>query len=137
MKSIVLDCSVAVAWCFEDETSASADAALEKTCADGALVPTLWPLELQNVLIVAERRGRIQRAASARFLEVAGSLPIQVDAECPDWRSGSLISVARDLNISVYDAAYVELAMRQGAPLATLDKKLQKAAQKAGVKIFN
>ena len=125
-----------MAWCFEDESNAYTDAALEKTSAEGAMVPWIWPIEIQNVLLVAERRSRIEQAQSARFLEVMGALPIHVDREHAEWQSGHLMAIARELKLSAYDAAYVELAMRQGAQLATLDKKLQKAAQKVGIAIF-
>lgn len=125
-----------MAWCFEDESNASTEAALEKTGAEGALVPSIWPLEIQNVLLVAERRGRLERAQSKRFLEILGALPIHIDREDTEWPSGNLMAIARDLNLSSYDAAYLELAMRQGLPIATLDKGLKKAARKVGVPIF-
>ena len=136
MSPFVLDCSVAMAWCFDDESNAYTDAALEKTSIEGALVPSIWPLEIQNVLLVAERRSRIEQAQSARFLEVIGALPIHIDREHAEWQLGNLMAIARELKLSAYDSAYVELAMRQGAMLATLDKKLQKAAQKVGITIF-
>jgi predicted nucleic acid-binding protein len=88
------------------------------------------------VLLVAERQARIEQAQSARFLEVIGALPIQIDSETDDWRTGTLLSVARELSLSAYDAAYIALAMRKGARLATLDKRLSKAAQKVGLEIF-
>ena len=128
--------SVAMAWCFEDESNAYTDAALEKISVEGAFVPSIWPLEMQNVLLVAERRTRIEQAQSARFLEIIGALPIHIDLELSEWPSGRLMSIARELNLSAYDSAYVELAMRQGAQLATLDKRLRKAAHKMGVAIF-
>ena len=136
MKPLVLDCSVAMAWCFADESNACTDAALEKTSAEGAFVPSIWPLEIQNVLLVAERRARIKQALSARFLELIGALPIHIDRELEEWPSGNLMSIARELKLSAYDSAYIELAMRQGAQLATLDDKLREAAQKVGAAIF-
>ena len=116
MSSLVLDCSVAMVWCFEDESNARADAALEMTGVGGAFVPSIWPLEIQNVLL--------------------GALPIHIDTEHAQWPLGSLLTIARELKLSAYDAAYIELAMRQGAPLATLDKNLQTAARKVGISIF-
>ena len=136
MSPFVLDCSVTMAWCFDDESNAYTDAALKKTSVEGAFVPSIWPLEIQNVLLVAERRDRIEQAQSARFLEVIGALPIHIDREHAEWPSGSLMAIARELKLSAYDSAYIELAMRQGTQLATLDKRLQKAAQKVGVTIF-
>lgn len=139
MSPIVLDCSVAMAWMFEDESNAYTDAALEKVSSDGASVPCIWPLEVQNVLLVAERRKRIKEADSARFIELVGALPIEIVRDRSEWPSGAgdIMAIARELNLSSYDAAYVDLAMRRGAPLATLDKKLQKAAEKVGVAIFS
>ncbi|MEW6201291.1 MAG: type II toxin-antitoxin system VapC family toxin [bacterium] len=134
--SFVLDCSVAIAWCFNDESNSYTDAALEKTGAEGAFVPSIWPLEIQNVLLVAERRSRLGQAQSARFLEILGALPVFVDREHTEWLSRSLMDTARKLKLSAYDATYIELAMRQRVPLATLDKRLRKAAQKAGVQLF-
>ena len=136
MSSFVLDCSVAMAWCFDDETNAYTDAILEKTGKDGALVPSIWPLEIQNVLLVAERRGRIKQAQSTRFFEVLGALPILIDQEQADWAAGELMAIARKLKLSAYDSAYIELAMRQGTPIATLDKGLRKAARKVGVPLL-
>lgn len=137
MSSFVLDCSVSMAWCFDDEATLFTDRALEKTGMDGALVPSIWPLEIQNVLLVAERRGRLERAHAKRFLEILGALPIYIDREDTEWPSGNLMSIARDLNLSSYDAAYIELAMRQGVPIATLDKNLLKAAKKVGVAVLD
>ena len=136
MKPFVLDCSVAMAWCFSDESNAYTDSALERTGSAGAFVPSIWPLEVQNVLLVAERRGRLRQARSERFLELLGALPITVDRELSGWPLGGVLSVARELKLSAYDAAYIELAMRRGAGLATLDKKLRNAAGKVGVPLF-
>ena len=136
MSSLVLDCSVVMAWCFSDEASARADAALEETSSNGAVVPSIWPLEVQNVLLVAERRARLDQARSARFLQVLGALPIHIDRGHAEWPAGELMSLARTLKLSAYDAAYIELAMRLGVPLATLDGKLKKAAGKVGVPVF-
>lgn len=136
MSLFILDCSVAMSWCFDDESNAYTDAALERTGLEGASVPSIWPLEIQNVLLVAERRGRLKQAQSERFLEVLESLPIQIDRAHAEWPSGNLMAVARELKLSSYDAAYIELAMRLGAPLATLDKNLRNAARKVGVPLL-
>ncbi len=122
-----------MAWCFGDEATALSDSVLERTAAEGASVPSIWPLEVQNVLLVAERRGHVRRAQSARFLEILAALPIQVDQSQADWQSGRISAIAREQKLSAYDAAYIELALRNGKPLATLDKSLKKAARQLGV----
>jgi predicted nucleic acid-binding protein len=139
VSRFVLDCSVAMAWCFEDEADAFADAvlgALEEVDS-GALVPSIWPLEVANVLVTAERRGRSTPASSNRFLELLRALPVRVDAETGPRAFGQTLAFARDLGLSAYDAAYLELASRQGVPLATRDAKLKAACKRCGVSLFN
>jgi predicted nucleic acid-binding protein len=132
----VLDCSVVMAWCFEDESVGYADAVLGALESAEALVPGLWPLEVANILLVAERRGRLSEAASARFVELLRGLPISVDGEGPVRALGSILPLAREQSLSSYDAAYLELAMREGVPLATLDRRLGEAASRSGVQLF-
>ena len=86
------------------------------------------------MLIVAERRRRLRRSDSARFLELVGALPIEVDTATPD--PSHLIAVAREHGLSAFDAAYLALAMREGIPLATRDRALGKAARRCGVSLF-
>ena len=134
MKPFVLDCSVAMAWCFEDEAADYADRVLKKLAKREAVVPAIWPLEVANVLLVGERRKRLTKADSSRFLELLQGLPITIDVQATSRAFGDIISVARSLTISAYDAAYVELAMREGLQLATRDDSLHKAASKNGIK---
>ncbi len=134
MSGFVLDCSVGMAWCFEDEADRYADAVLDRLVEESALVPPLWPLEIANVLVVAERRRRLSKSDSARFLELVGALPIEVDTATPD--PFHLLAVAREHGLSAYDAAYLALAMREGIPLATRDRALGKAARRCGVPLF-
>lgn len=134
MTRFVLDCSVAMAWCFEDECDSFADAALEALVESEAWVPSIWPLEVANVLLVAERRGRLAPADSARFLELLGGLPIVVDASGPRAVHGPVLELGRRTGLSAYDASYLELAMRLGAPLATRDDRLRAAAAANGVR---
>ncbi len=122
-----------MAWCFEDEAAGYADAILKKLAAREALVPCIWPLEVVNVLLVGERRKRLTKADSGRFLELLRALPISIDVLGTSRAFGEVLSVARDLKISAYDAAYIELAMREGLHLATMDDDLRKAASKTGV----
>ena len=123
-----------MAWCFEDVAAGYADRVLKKLAMREAVVPAIWPLEVANVLLVGERRKRLTKADSSRFLELLQGLPITIDVQAASRAFGDIMSVARSLTISAYDAAYVELAMREGLHLATLDENLRNAASKIGVK---
>lgn len=136
MKRFVVDCSVVMAWCFEDEASDYADSILEKLALAEAIVPTLWSLEVANVLLAGERRKRLKEADSRRFLELLKSLPIATDTETSERAFRETLSVAREQGLSSYDAAYLELAMRNGIPLATQDQALRKAAKRCGVGVI-
>ncbi len=132
----VLDTSVTMAWLFDDEATAHTEALLDRMKADEALVPSLWAYEVGNVLVMAERRKRISESQGRRFTQLLESLPIRVvDAQAQAlW--GGAVAAARAYQLSVYDGAYLDLAMREGAPLATLDKALQAAARKSGVDVL-
>lgn len=130
----VIDTSVAMAWCFEDEATEATDAVLERLREDQAVVPAIWPLEVANVVLVAERRGRLTEAQASRFRELLTQLPINLDTAPTDMPG--LVATGRRHTLSSYDAAYLLLAERLGATLATLDKPLAKAARKAGVQLL-
>lgn len=134
--SLVLDCSVTMEWCFEDEASEYGDRVLSELTEREALVPSIWPLELGNVLVMAERRQRLKAGESVRFLELVKALPIYVEEVSLSRATGEVLSVAREFDLSVYDAAYLELAMRSGTALATKDRALIEAAERAGVHRF-
>ena len=136
MTPLVLDCSVAMAWCFEDECDELADAALDALGTTDVWVPSLWPLEVANVLLVAERRGRLTPAASARFVELLRGLPILVDDGTHDRALGSVLWTARETDLSSCDAAYLDLAIRRGASMATRDSRLRAACAALGVPLF-
>jgi predicted nucleic acid-binding protein len=136
MTPLVVDCSVTMAWCFEDECDELADAVLDRLADGEAWVPSLWPLEVANVLVAAERRRRLTAADSARFIELLMGLPIVVDDRSHERALSQVLAAARQLGISVYDASYLELAMRLGATLATRDTQLSAAAASAGVPVF-
>lgn len=136
MNRFVLDCSVVMAWCFEDEADAYADSVLNLMDESEALVPCIWPLEVANVLLVAERRKRLTEAASLQFAGLLSELPITVDYESSDRALSEILFLGRQQGLSSYDAAYLELAMREGIPLATRDSKLSKVSRKCGVKII-
>jgi predicted nucleic acid-binding protein len=127
-----------MAWCFEDEASAFADgvlSALEEEASE-ALVPSIWSLEVANVLVTAERKKRSTRAGSTRFLELLHALPVKVDSESGPRVFGQVLELARELELSSYDAAYLELASRHGVPLATADARLKRACLRCGVPMF-
>jgi predicted nucleic acid-binding protein len=129
-----MDASVAMAWCFEDEATEATDVVLDRLRDDKAAVPTIWPLEVANVLLVAERRDRLSEAQASRFLELLTQLPIEVDAAPHDL--AGIVAAGRRHELSSYDASYLVLAERLGAPLATLDRRLAKAAERAGVELL-
>ncbi|TVR84956.1 MAG: PIN domain-containing protein [Rhodospirillales bacterium] len=133
MSGFVLDCSVAVAWCFEDEASMETDAILERVRDEGAVVPALWHLELGNVLVQAERRQRLRATDTTLRLGLIADLPIRTDPEPPDRLLGDVLALARAEGLTTYDAAYLELALRNGVPLASRDRALVQAAGRAGV----
>jgi predicted nucleic acid-binding protein len=132
-EAFVLDCSVTVAWFFEDETEAYAEAVEDAMTTSAALVPALWRLEVANALLVGERRKRTTEAKVAKFLALLDALPIVVDEETAAHAWTTVLSLARAHGLSAYDAVYLELALRRGLPLATLDGKLKAAAQAIGV----
>lgn len=136
MTGIVIDASVALAWCFPDEASGYADAALAALEGRTVIVPALWPIEIANALAVAERRKRIGQLEVRRFVELLGALTVIMDSQPVTESISNLLPLAREYSLSAYDAAYLDVAMRHGAPLATLDGNLQKAGRKVGIEIL-
>ena len=132
--TFVLDASVAMSWCFEDESTAHTEALLDRVGAEGAVVPTIWFLEVANVLLVAERQGRLTDAQATRFTALLQQLPIETD-EAPQGLD-ELLGWGRRYSLSAYDASYVGLAETSGLPLATLDARLSAAATMAGVELL-
>ncbi len=135
-STLVLDCSVTMAWCFEDENDEYADAVLDALATGRGIVPGIWSLEVANVLAVAERRRRLKEAESARFIELLSDLPILVDEGGHDRAFTAVLSLARSFGLSSYDAAYLDLAMRIGENLATRDEALRAACGQVGVSLF-
>lgn len=132
-KEFVLDCSLSVAWFFEDEANAYAQAVEDSLSAASAIVPTHWPLEVANAIVMGQRRNRTTEAKATMFLGLLKSLPITLDDETAMRAWQESIQLARTHQLSVYDAAYLELALRRGLPLTTLDDKLKAAANACGV----
>lgn len=137
MSRFVLDCSVTMSWCFEDEKSTEGDCILDSLMEEEqeGIVPSLWRLEVINVLRVAERRERLVTAQSLLFLDFLLELPIIIDETPQDFKDILLLSKTYEL--SSYDAAYLDLAIRLQIPLATLDKNLKIAASKACVPLMS
>ena len=130
--AFVLDASIAACWAFQDEDHPDADLAFHQMRLEEAVVPCLWWFEVRNTLVVNERRRRIAESGTAAFLLSLSRLRIRID-RAPD--EGAVLRLARTHRLSVYDAAYLELAQREGLPLATLDVDLQKAAASEGVRL--
>ena len=135
MNGVVIDSSVALSWCFEDEATPETDALFDHVRDKGAVVPGLWHLELGNVLLQAERRGRIKAADVAVRLGLIAELPISVDQETTSRAWREIISIARSERLTTYDATYLELAVRYQLPLLTKDAELAEAAKRLGVPV--
>lgn len=136
MAAFVVDCSVAAKWCFADEATPAADALLDRLARERAVVPGQWPLELANVLAMAERRRRATAADIDALLSRIARLAIAVDGETPARAFAATLAIARVERLTSYDAAYVELAARRRLPLATADAALGRAARRRGVAVL-
>jgi predicted nucleic acid-binding protein len=134
--TFVLDNSVALAWCFEDEHTSSLLALLQRLKESGAIAPNLWPLEAVNGLFVAERRGRLNSVRRRRLQTFLEMLPISIDNETTAQVWTAIARLAEEWRLSAYDAAYLELADRRGLPLASLDRQLCHAANELGVPLM-
>jgi predicted nucleic acid-binding protein len=136
-KRFVLDASVTLAWCFPDEHTTYAEAALD-LLANGAeaTAPAIWPFEVANALLAGEKRKRVTVAQVTSILQRIADLPISVDGIRMDHTFQQILPLARQSQLTQYDAAYLELALRLSLPLATLDVQLQRAAKSVGVPLF-
>jgi predicted nucleic acid-binding protein len=135
-EDFVLDCSVTMAWCFDDEATPYTDGVRDCLTDKRAVVPTIWPLEAANATLMGEGRKRLDEARSQRFFALLAALPIVVDDETSGRAFGDIVHLARTHLLSPYDAAYLELAIRRGLPLACNDGKLKDAALASGVMLF-
>lgn len=126
----VLDASVTASWCFPDEHSAVADAAMDRVLDDEAIAPALWAIELRNILLVNERRKRIEPDDAEAFLRDLSRLPIRIRR---DTDERALLDLARKHRLTAYDATYLDLAVRTGADVATLDRSLANAVRAEGL----
>ena len=135
VEHFVVDNSIIMSWCFKDETNDYDEIVLSRLTEATAVVPSIWPLEVVNVLLVAERQKRLSESDSVRFITLLSQLPIVVEYERPEMMK-ELLSLARANGLSSYDASYLDLAMRNGFPIATLANKLINAAKKSDVPIL-
>lgn len=134
--SLVLDSSVTLAWLYPDETSDAVDGVLERVAAAGAWVPSLWRLEVANSLQQALRRGRIDAAFRDESLADLAQMNIAIDHETDTYAWSTTLRLAERFTLTLYDAAYLELAQRRGLPLATLDRDLRTAGGALGIALL-
>jgi len=134
--SFVLDNSIALAWCFKDEQTDPIMALLDRLTEQGAVVPQLWPIEALNGLLTAERRGRIGARDRHRLSGFLQDLPIAIDDETARRAWATTAHLSEQHRLTAYDAAYLELSLRLGLPLATCDQALRVAAHSAGVDLL-
>jgi predicted nucleic acid-binding protein len=134
--SFVVDNSVALAWCFEDEHTQPIMDLLDRVAVTGAVAPSLWPLEALNGLLMAERRKRLDSKQRQRLAGFLRGLPVTLDAETTDHAWTATARLAERHRLTLYDAAYLELAQRRKLPLATLDEDLIKAGKALGMTLL-
>jgi len=132
----VVDASVALAWCFEDEKSDRTEALADRLQISPAVVPQTWRLEIANALLVAARRERLSIATRTQLLLALARLPVQVGSETSDRAFQETLALADAHQLTIYDAAYLELALRLAIPLATNDDALRRAAEAVGVELL-
>ena len=136
MTAVVVDASVTAAWCFDDEDTGYARDVLSRAAKLDFFAPATWPLEMVNVLLAAERRKRISAADVGRALTLFHALAVEVDRPAGMQPFNATLPLARLYGLTSYDASYLELALREGMALATLDTRLRAAAKAAGVILF-
>jgi len=136
LSGVVVDASVALSWCFPDERSDYADSVLVSLKGDTLIVPSIWPVEIANAVWVGERRKRIKPVDVRNFEDLLWDLTIVEISQSVAESMANLLPLAREHNLSAYDSTYLDIALRRGAPLATIDRMLERAARDAGIKLF-
>ena len=134
--NFILDASVTLAWCFADEATPTTNHLLERLCSEKAFAPNIWSLEVTNVLLMAEKKKRIQYADIVQFVTLLQTLPIEIDDAAHEKCFHEILGLAYTQKLTTYDITYLELAMRKGLPLASRDHELCAAAKKLGVTIL-
>ena len=131
LSAFVLDCSVTISWFMPDESFDFNF--LDQVAEEGAIVPSLWSLEIGNVLLIAERKKRITLEQRQKAIHILSELPVVVDTMTSNHAWLETMELAERHNLTLYDASYLELSLRRSLPLATFDKSLKKAAELSGV----
>jgi predicted nucleic acid-binding protein len=134
--SLVIDCSIALAWAATSQATPLTARVQAEVIEHGALVPFVFPIEIGNSLVVLERRRKLTPAQVDTALEGLGKLELTVDTEIAEVAARVLLPIARRFHLTLYDAAYLDLALRSELPLATRDQALVKAVKKAGATLF-
>ena len=137
MSPIILDCSVTASWFIPDEFSKSSFNIRDKIRERGAIVPTIWSLEVGNVLLISERRKRITKEQRQKALYILKDLPIKTDELTFKNAWFEIIELAEKYNLTLYDACYLELVLRYNSILATFDNNLKQAAKLAGIVLLD
>jgi len=137
MAVFVADASATLAWCFEDEANSWTDGLLDRLQhGDRIVVPAHWPTEILNGLLVASRRKRIKPGQPTLFWDELARLPIETEQPLTVMQAKAVLALSEKHGLTVYDAAYLELAFRRQLPLATLDADLRNAAQVEGAALL-
>ena len=134
MKSVVIDNSMFLAWCMGDEDEPAATSAMVRVVESGGIVPRIWWYELRNALLMNERRGRINQQQVSDTIADSLKMGISIDEA---HEESLLLDLARRFELSVYDAAYLETALRRSLPLATLDHRMREAAEMLGIALLH
>jgi len=134
--TFVVDSSVTVAWCFEEERTPATATLLAQAMNFGAAAPSLWPLEVLNALLMAEKRKRLDSTRRHELISALQSMPITLDTETATQAWSTTTRLAERHRLTLYDAAYLELAQRLELPLATLDADLRQAAKNLSVPLL-
>jgi predicted nucleic acid-binding protein len=133
---VVIDASATIAWLFEDENDEASQQTARFVQENGAVAPAIWRLEVANVLRSAERRGRCSAAFVDQSLARLDRLSVAIDGDTDRQAWNKTLELSRAENLTAYDAAYLELAVRQRLPLATRDQELIEAARRTGVSVL-
>ncbi len=136
MSKIIVDCSIALAWSVENQSSPLTIDCERVVSAEGGLVPFIFPMEIGNALLVLERRGKLRVDQVDRALVELDLIELEIDNLLVENAHTALMPLARRHQLTLYDAAYLELSLRTDLPLATRDEALAKAAKKAGAILF-
>ena len=134
--SLVLDSSVTLSWCFQDESTSATDELLDRVGAIGAVCPAPWPLEVSSGLLMSERRGRVDPRRRQQLLNFIRDLPVEIDVDGVSRVWGPINQLALRFTLTAYDAAYLELAQRLELPLASLDQAMRSAADQLRISVL-